>query len=184
MLNQVWEFLQYPVNQKLEISKQVRTTLFFRLLALTVFFSIVLGLLISSISLVFNIDFGNHAVDEIFKTYSPEILFFLAVIAAPVIEELLFRAPLTVFKNPTYFKYAYYISIILFGTLHISNFEALDGQYWAVPLLVSPQLSAGVFLGYTRISLGLQWSILLHAAHNLILVGPVLIYLLLDIPLE
>ncbi|WP_027075886.1 CPBP family intramembrane glutamic endopeptidase [Maribacter antarcticus] len=184
MLNQVWEFLQYPVNQKLEINKQVRTTLFFKLLALTVFFSIILGLLINSISIVFNIDFGTHAVGELFKTYSPAMLFFLAVIVAPVIEELLFRAPLTVFKNPTYFKYAYYISIILFGTLHIFNFDTLNEQYWAVPLLVSPQLSAGVFLGYTRTSLGLLWSILLHAAHNLVLVGPVFIYLLLDIPLE
>lgn len=184
MLNKVWEFLQYPVNQKLGLNNQERSILFFRLLALTVFFSIVLGLLISSISLVFNFDFGNHAVDELFKTYSPAILFFLAVVVAPVIEELLFRAPLTLFKNPTHFKYAYYISIILFGTLHISNFEALDGHYWAIPLLVSPQLTAGVFLGYTRTSLGLIWSILLHAAHNLVLVGPVLIYLLLDIPLE
>ncbi|MFT6935222.1 MAG: membrane protease YdiL (CAAX protease family) [Maribacter sp.] len=184
MLNEVWEFLQYPVNQKLGINNQGRSTLFLRLLGLTVFFSIALGLLISSISLVFNLDFGNHAAPELFKTYSPAILFFLAVVAAPVIEELLFRAPLTVFKNPTHFKYAYYFSIILFGTLHISNFEALDGQYWAIPLLVSPQLSAGIFLGYTRTSLGLFWSILLHAAHNLILVGPVLMYLLLDIPLK
>jgi membrane protease YdiL (CAAX protease family) len=184
MLNEVWEFLKHPINQKRELENQERNALFFGLLILTVFFSIALGLLIGGISLVFNLEFGNHAADELLKTYSPVMLFFLAVVLAPVLEELLFRAPLTIFKNPTHFKYAYYISIILFGTLHISNFEALDGQYWAIPLLVSPQLSAGVFLGYTRTKLGLLWSILLHAAHNLILVGPVLIYLLLDIPLE
>jgi len=184
MLNEVWEFLQYPVNQKLELDGQKRNTLFLRLLFLTVSFSIALGLLTGAISLIFNLDFGNHAMDELLKNYSPLSIFFLAVILAPVIEELIFRAPLAAFKNPIYFKYAYYISIILFGLLHISNFEALDGQYWAIPLLVSPQVSAGIFLGYIKTKLGLFWSMLLHATHNFILVGPVLIYLLLDIPLE
>jgi membrane protease YdiL (CAAX protease family) len=184
MLNEVWEFLKHPVNQRLKLENQERTILFFRLLVLTAFFSIALGLLIGGISIVFHLEFGNHAVDELFKAFSPHKIFFLAVVAAPVIEELLFRAPLTVFKNPIHFKYAYYISVILFGALHLSNFDGLDGQYWAIPLLVSPQLSAGAFLGFIRTKLGLIWSILLHAAHNLVLVGPVLIYLWLDIPIK
>ncbi len=184
MLKEVWEFLQYPVNKKLELDSKERNVLFLRLLFFAVSFSIALGLLTGAISLAFNLDFGDHAVDELLRNYSALALFFLAVIAAPVIEELIFRAPLTAFKNPIYFKYAYYASILLFGLLHISNFDGLDGQYWAIPLLVSPQLSAGIFLGYIRTKLGLLWSMLLHATHNLVLVGPVLIYLLLDIPLE
>jgi len=182
MLKEVWEFLQYPVNQKLELDSQERNTVFLRLLFLTVGFSIALGLLMGSIAMAFHLDFGDHAVDDLLRNYSPLKIFFLAVILAPIIEELLFRAPLTAFKNPTYFKYAYYTSVLLFGVIHISNFEGLDGQYWAIPLLVSPQVSAGVFLGYIRTKLGLFWSMLLHAAHNLILVGPILVYLILDIP--
>ncbi len=184
MLNQVWEFIRYPVNRKLALEKQQRYTLFFRILVLTVFFSVIFGLIIGWISHVFNLDFGNHAVDQLLDNYPPAVLFLLAVVAAPLIEELLFRAPLTAFKNPIGFKYAFYISVILFGGLHLSNFESLNGQFWAIPLLVSPQLLAGVFLGFTRIKLGLFWSILLHAAHNFLLVGPVLLYVLLDIPVK
>ena len=184
MLNEVWEFLKHPVNQRLVLEKREQYSFFFRLLVFTVFFSVAFGLLIGGVSEAFKLDFGKHAVDELLETYTPSLIFVLAVVVAPIIEELFFRAPLTVFKHPIRFKYAFYTSVILFGGLHISNFEALDGQFWAIPLLVSPQLSAGVFLGYTRTKLGLFWSILLHAAHNLILVGPVLIFLILDIPVE
>lgn len=184
MLNEVWEFLKHPVNQKLELEKQEQYTFFFRLLILTVLFSVTFGLLTAGVSEVFNLDFGKHAVDELLEAYTPSLIFLLAVVVAPIIEELLFRAPLTVFKNPIRFKYAFYISVLLFGGLHISNFEALQAQFWAIPLLVSPQLSAGVFLGYTRTKLGLFWSILLHAAHNFLLVAPALIYLSLAIPVK
>jgi membrane protease YdiL (CAAX protease family) len=184
MLKEVWEFLKLPVNQKLKLETRERYTQFFHLLVLTVFFSVAFGLFINGVSEVFSLNFGNHAVDELLKAYPPSLLFLLAVVIAPIIEELLFRAPLVAFKNPVHFKYALYISVILFGSLHISNFEALDGQFWAIPLLVSPQLSAGVFLGYTRIKLGLFWGILLHTAHNFLLVGPVLLYLFLDIPIK
>lgn len=184
MLYRVWEFLKHPVNKQLEVNNNERSSLFLGLLLLTVLFSIGLGICIGVIAEAFHLDFGNHAIDDLFEAYTPAMIFFLAVVVAPVLEELLFRAPLTAFKNPSHFKYAYYGSILLFATLHISNFKALDGQYWAIPLLVSPQLSAGIFLGYIRTKLGLIWSIFLHAGHNLILVGPVLIYLWLDLPLK
>lgn len=180
----VLEFLQYPKNEKLQLTNEERNNLFAYLLVSMVFFSIILGLLIGGISVLFQLNFGDHAVDGLFKKYTPLTILLLAVVVAPIVEELIFRAPLTAFKNPTHFKYAYYTSIILFGVLHITNYGALEGQYWALPILVSPQLSAGVFLGYTRTKLGLLWSILLHAAHNLVLIAPILVYLFLEIPLE
>ncbi|MFD0799486.1 CPBP family intramembrane glutamic endopeptidase [Maribacter chungangensis] len=184
MIAAVWGFLQHPTNEKLEATSEERNTLFVRLLGTMVFLSILFGLLIGSFSELFDLDFGDHAVDELFKNYSLFTVLLLAVVLAPILEELLFRAPLTIFKNPAHFKYAYYVSILLFGVIHISNYSTIEGQYWAIPILVSPQLSAGVFLGYIRIKLGLFWSILLHAAHNLVLTAPLLVYLFLEIPLE
>lgn len=183
MLDQVWEFLKNPRNQKLDLTAQERYQLFSRLLFFTVVCSIILGLCTQAITTIFQLDFGNHAVDELLSNYSPLTILLLAVIIAPLLEELFFRAPLGLFKKNTSFRYAFYSSVLLFGLLHITNFEGLDGQYWAVPLLVSPQVSAGIFLGFIRTKLGLIWSVLLHAAHNLILVGPIVIYLLLDSPI-
>lgn len=184
MLDQVWDFLKNPINQKLDVTAQERYQLFSRLLFFTVLCSIILGITTQAITTVFQLDFGNHAVDKLLTDYSPLAILLLAVVIAPLIEELFFRAPLGLFKQNTSFRYAYYCSILLFGLLHITNFQELDGQYWAIPILVSPQLSAGIFLGFIRTKLGLIWSVLLHAAHNLILVCPIVIYLLLDNPIK
>ena len=35
-----------------------------------------------------------------------------------------------------------------------------------LPLLVLPQGLIGVVLGYTRVRMGLRWSMLLHASYN------------------
>lgn len=184
MIAAVWRFLQHPTNEKLKVTSEQKNILFARLLLYMVLFSMLLGLLIGVITHILQLDFGDLAVDELFKNYSPLTILFLAVIVAPILEELLFRAPLAAFNNPSHFRYAYYASIILFGILHISNYTTIEGQYWIIPILVSPQLSAGVFLGYIRTKLGLFWSILLHAAHNLVLIAPILVYLFLEIPLE
>ena len=73
---------------------------------------------------------------------------------------------------------------ISMGGIHISNFENIEGYYWLVPILVAPQLFAGAFLGFTRVKLGLGWAMLLHATHNLILLGPFILMKMLDIPFE
>jgi len=119
-----------------------------------------------------------------FEDYSAVMIFFFAVLLAPVLEEFIFRAPLGLFKNSKNFKYAFYISVLLFGLIHIGNYDNIEGYYWLIPVLVAPQISAGIFLGFTRTKLGLLWSVLLHAAHNLILIGPFIILKLLEIPFE
>ena len=47
----------------------------------------------------------------------------VAVIAAPLLEELLFRAPITLFQNKKYFKIVFYTFALVFGFIHLSNFE-------------------------------------------------------------
>jgi len=184
MPSKVWEFLKNPLYVQEKYSVKEKTKIFFTLVLITVGFSLALGFLMKGITTIVGFNFDNHAVVEMLENYSPVFIFFVAVVIAPALEELFFRAPLALFKNSNYFKYAYYLSALLFGLIHIGNFPEIDGFYWLIPILVAPQISAGIFLGYIRTKLGLLWSILLHAAHNLILVGPFIIMKFLGIPFE
>ncbi len=184
MLKEVWEFLKYPENLILDIDAAQKRKRLGQLLFLAVSFSLLSGILLEAIASVFHLDFGAHAAEKLMEEFSVLAIFFFAVILAPLLEELIFRGPLGLFKNRKSFAYAFYISVLLFGMIHISNFEDLNGHYWAVPFMILPQLCAGTFLGFIRVKQGLIWSILLHAGHNLILIGPFIFFKLLDIPIE
>jgi len=144
----------------------------------------VLGLLVGLFQSLFGLDFGEHAIEEAIEKYPLYVLFLGAVFAAPILEELIFRGPLFLFRDSRYFKYFFYASILIFGFYHITNFEITTTTLLFSPLLVSPQLSVGSLLGFIRVRFGLSWAIALHAAYNLILVGPVILLKLMNIPLE
>lgn len=184
MLRAVWEFFKNPIYIKEPYTTKEKTQVFLKLTLIAVGFSLGLGMVQEGITTMVGFNSENHAVLEMFETYSAVVIFFLAIIVAPLIEELIFRAPLGLFKNSTFFSVAYYTSVLLFGLIHISNYPDIKGFYWLIPVLVAPQISAGIFLGYIRTKLGLLWSMLLHAAHNLILIGPFIVMKLLDIPFE
>jgi membrane protease YdiL (CAAX protease family) len=184
MLKEVWRFLKNPVYIEDDYTLKEKTRVFLKLTLITVCFSLGLAIVLEGITTLVGFNFENHAVSEMFKTYSAVMIFFLAIIVAPLIEELIFRAPLGLFKKSTFFKIAFYISVLLFGLIHIANYPDIEGFYWLIPILVAPQISAGIFLGFIRTKLGLVWSMLLHALHNLILIGPFIIMKLLNIPFE
>ncbi|MBT8205735.1 MAG: CPBP family intramembrane metalloprotease [Eudoraea sp.] len=118
---------------------------------------------------------NEHAMEKFLENSSPGTLFLFVVILAPALEELIFRAPLSLFKKATYFPLIFYLSVLLFGAVHLLNFEYEVGFYGFAILLILPQLSAGVFLGFIRVKMGLGWAILLHAFHNFILLSPFLL---------
>lgn len=124
---------------------------------------------------IFNLDLGNHAVEELFLEHSVVFIFFIAVVIAPLLEELIFRGGLSWFKHKSYFKGIFYLSAVLFALVHISNFESQPMVYLLAPILVLPQLILGLILGYIRVRLGLLWSILLHASYNGLLMLPLLV---------
>ena len=69
----------------------------------------------------------------------------------------------------------FYLSVVLFGAIHISNY---DSRVWAfMPLLVLPQCVAGLFLGFVRIRYGFGWAIFAHALHNGCVMAPFLLML-------
>lgn len=184
MLQKVWSFFKNPVYLETDCTLQEKIKSFGILVALAIGFSLGLGFIMDNVTSLVGYTYDNHAVMEMFNTLSPVMIFFAAVIIAPVAEELIFRAPLGLFKESRYFKYAYYTSVFLFGIIHISNFGDLGSYFWLIPLLVAPQISAGIFLGYIRTKFGLLWSMLLHAAHNMLILGPFIVMKILDIPFE
>ena len=185
MVRKLLDFLKKPVYEEDENTEfKYRISVFVKLLGLSVAFSIALGFVVNLFQNLFDLDFGEHAIEEALEKYPLYVLFLSAVFAAPIIEELIFRGPLFFFKGSRYFKYFFYASILIFGFYHITNFEITTTTLLFSPLLVSPQLSVGTFLGFIRVRFGIVWAIALHAAYNLILAGPVIVLKLLDIPLE
>lgn len=68
-----------------------------------------------------------------------------------------------------YFIAFTWFSIISFGLLHITNYLSFREYFYLIPLLISPQLFAGLFLAFTRTKFGFGWAFGLHAIYNFVL---------------
>ena len=112
----------------------------------------------------------THKTEEMFKGMAILKILLLAAIITPIVEELIFRAPITAFKKPKSFKQSFYTFSIAFGIIHIFNFEITTNVLLLAPLLVLPQLLVGTYFGYIRVRLGLRWSMLLHGCYNGVLI--------------
>ncbi|UBM61693.1 CPBP family intramembrane metalloprotease [Candidatus Sulfidibacterium hydrothermale] len=75
-----------------------------------------------------------------------------------------------------HFRLFFYLSCLLFGMLHIGNFSPLSWSllFWG-PLLVLPQLFAGLVLGYIRMRFGIVYSILFHFSYNMLFLFPIIL---------
>jgi len=185
MLNEIWDFIKNPIYKEDENEDaKYRLGIVFRVLVIALVISIVLSAVIGLVEEFLTTDLGTHAIEITLETYSPWFLLFAAVILAPLIEELIFRGPMVYFRNKSYFNYAFYILTIIFGFVHLSNFEINTNVLLLSPILVAPQISAGIFLGFIRVRLGLIWAIVLHSLYNLVLIGPIITFHLLDISFE
>jgi membrane protease YdiL (CAAX protease family) len=203
MINTFTDFFQFIWKPKLEKdpNKNIlhRIKVFTILLVFSFFVAFFLLIIIGMLTAMGIIDQGEHVFDDLFEKNSALKIFFLASVMAPVIEELIFRGPLTIFKsplilfknpiklfnreiilrknplilfkNPKTFKFVFYSSALLFGYVHISNFEISTNVLLFSPILVAPQIYLGLVLGYIRVRFGLISSILMHAAYNGILVS-------------
>ena len=66
-----------------------------------------------------------------------------------------------------YFKYLYYLSVLSFGLIHISNFSPIHyAIFWAYPFFILPQLGLGFISGFIRTKYGFIWGIMLHVLIN------------------
>ncbi|QDO95079.1 CPBP family intramembrane metalloprotease [Formosa sediminum] len=122
------------------------------------------------------VNLDNHASTKLFEDFPPYAIFILGVIAAPILEELFFRGPLTLFHTKHY-KYVFYFFALAFGFVHITNFDITQNVLLLSPILVAPQIIIGLFLGVIRLQYGLIYSMLFHAIYNGIIIVPALLFL-------
>ncbi|MGY8915428.1 MAG: CPBP family intramembrane glutamic endopeptidase [Flavobacteriales bacterium] len=185
MLYNVWKYIKNPVYREYHNSPSVyKKTISLSLLKWNLIIGLAIVVFNYGLSEVFGFDMGEYSSEKLFSQNSTWIIFLTVSIMAPIIEEALFRGPLVYFRNSPFFKYVFYTSVLLFAIVHIFNFEGDTKLYYFTPFLIAPQLITGVFLGYIRVKLGLKWSILLHATFNTVLIGPILLLKILNIPME
>lgn len=139
---------------------------FWHILILCILTSIILTPLFMLIEHFGWVNMDDHAIKQLIDTHSKSFIFFITVVIAPLLEELIFRAPLTLFKSEKTFKAAFYIIAILFGLVHLSNYTITNNVLFLTPILIAPQTILGGYFGYIRVRFGLSWSILLHACYN------------------
>lgn len=168
------DFLKKP-GYTIDPDPSLRTLSILLIWALAV--SLCLAMLLGIVGALGPWNLEEHAFDILFQELSPLTILFLACIAAPAVEELIFRGPLWFFRNSRYFPQVFYGFTLAFALVHLSNFPNLCEIWLLAPLLISPQLSIGVFLGFIRVRFGLLWSMVFHALYNAFLLGPmVLLY--------
>ena len=201
----VGQFAKSPSDYRVSaISNNEILKRIFLLIAIELPIMFVIILITASIEELTSLDLGDHKLEKIYKE-SPIFFILSGVVLAPIFEEFFFRFFIT-FRFAFYFTlplrlvynylgiarkiqlfnmrktwektfpYVFYLSVVAFGLVHITNFEGYRSYLWAIPLLTLPQLVIGVFLGYTRIRYGLIWSILFHSMHNAIFLVPVLTF--------
>ena len=76
-----------------------------------------------------------------------------------------------------HFRWVLTLSILGFGFAHASNYQfsaQKPGTLALIPLLVMPQLIAGILLAYARLKLGFWFAVLLHSGVNTVLMLAVL----------
>ncbi|MBC5774262.1 CPBP family intramembrane metalloprotease [Pontibacter sp. KCTC 32443] len=74
----------------------------------------------------------------------------------------------------------FYSIAVIFGLVHISNYTNFNYASVAlllIPVLVAPQIWAGLALGYIRVKYGFFWGFFLHAAHNAVFIVPTLLFI-------
>jgi membrane protease YdiL (CAAX protease family) len=164
-------YFKNPVLEKdSNLNLKYRFKIFFNLLVISIATSMLITPLFALLETLQLVDLQNHKLEEMFKGMDVFQLLLNAAITIPIIEEFIFRGPMTLFKKPKSFKYAFYVSSSIFGSIHIFNFEITTNVLILTPLLVLPQLLVGAYYGYVRVRFGLLWSMLLHGCYNGILI--------------
>lgn len=152
---------QRPAETRSLISRATRFWMaYFTELCIAVVISIPLIYLADKFLLRLHLNDGFTSMDNLF------VAIIFMVLLAPVLEELLFRYPLR-FIRPRFLKLAVYISSVLFGLVHLGNYENNQWLFYVLaPIIVSSQSLGGFVLAYLRLREGLLWSMFAHALFN------------------
>lgn len=175
MTNTLLQLFNYLKNPVLETDSttnfKYRLKTFFKLLIISVLTGFLLSPFIAILGEMGFVDLDSHKVDTFFKDMPLYKILLIGAVSIPVIEELIFRGPMTLFTNKKTFKIAFYLLTIIFGFIHITNFEINTNTLLFSPLLILPQLVVGFYFGFIRVRFGLIWSIFLHGTYNGLLIS-------------
>lgn len=191
-------FLKNPIEQPDAVqTRSEKAKKLFTLLMIDIpVMGVLIGIL-SGIEALGLFDLEANKFNLLFLTISVWPLIFILVILIPFFEELIFRLYLRYKYNyllrflvfttsiggkvnhekvenwvnrvwARRYKIVYYFSAILFGFVHIANYNATTMILIFSPIIVAPQFVAGLLLGYLRVRHGLISGFLLHAMHNAI----------------
>ncbi|WP_425391910.1 CPBP family intramembrane glutamic endopeptidase [Ekhidna sp.] len=187
-------FLKSPDDHKLyTISDAERFKDILIIVILQLLIMIPLAIVIGVLEYTELLELPDHKLADMIDKRSIHLVFFAAVILAPIVEETLFRGFITfqrfypllfiialagaVGKNQfkvllvtrrlwdSFFPFLALFSVLIFGYMHVWNFEE-QMSLWLIPIAISPQFIAGLFLTYARVRYGLIWSMLAHASVN------------------
>lgn len=168
----------------------------FSILAIDLPITAILATLIFGLEELGFVDTDNHMMNDLIESTPVIVILFLTVIIVPFIEELIFRLFLKWERNyllqlfiaifpktketlfrfwRTYFGYVFYFSVIVFGFVHITNYEMGTIPLWTIPILVLPQLFAGIIIGYLRVRYNFMYGFFMHALHNAIFISMALL---------
>ena len=197
-------FLKKPVdhsNSNQTLKEKV--TKLFLILILDIAIAGICTLLLSALETFGLFSMENHKVVELLKTMPKSAVIFAFIIAVPLLEEIIFRLYLRYKTNyllrffillfyvagkenkehiekrikKIWYKqyiYIFYFSAVLFGFVHVFNFNFDYKMLLLFPILTAPQIFTGIFVGYLRVRYNLIWGYFLHAIHNMILILPFL----------
>lgn len=175
---EVFNFIKSPNDIRIEnwtLKKNIKYILHILVIELLITISIIIPLLIllnkvEPLLYEARIDYKNNTLIK--------NLLIIAIIV-PIFEELIFRyllrynkifSKLISRRNWNFlFKYLVYLSIILFGFIHSSNYENNSIFFYCIlPIIVSTQLIGGIFLTFLRVRFNLLSSIISHLIWNTI----------------
>ena len=203
-------FLKNPIDEagpELSVAEKFKTLIYLLIIEIPIMG--VLVLLISGLETLGLIDADKHKILDMIKSYPVILLLILTVIVGPLIEELIFRlylrykdnyalrflisiVSLTGVRNKQKaekffislwekrYKFIFYFSAVIFGVIHISNYEFSYAILLLSPILVAPQIILGLIIGYLRIRNGFVLGLLLHSLHNAFFIGIPLFFMLSD----
>jgi membrane protease YdiL (CAAX protease family) len=193
----LWAFIKNPVDQKDSIqSWQHKAKRLFYVLIIDVLFMLILIPIISGIGKLGLVDLENNKNLILFQLPLDQLVLF-GVVFVPLIEELIFRLYLRFKHNflarliillasitgkqkkskiesqlflfwERRFRGIFYFSVIVFGMVHLLNFDYSLNLLLLAPVIIAPQLIIGLFLGFLRVKHNLLLGFFLHAIHNAI----------------
>ncbi len=101
----------------------------------------------------------------------------LTIAALTALNVYLWRSPPKVKKLENFYRryprVIFYLSTVLFGAIHITNYEQ---EVWQLlPILVLPQTILALWMGFLRLRYGFLWAVLGHGLHNGFVLTPLLL---------